>query len=189
MALTRRLLKGLGLDEEQIETVLGEHEQTAEALKRAEADAQRLADAEKELAEAKEALNAKSEELAKEREAFALYRAQAAEKAANEEKAALFRKALIEAGVSERHIDAIVRASDLTPFAVTDGKFEDEKAVAAYIRSEWGDFIPEVKTRGVRVENPPEFGEAGMSRPQIMGIRDDTERQRAIARNIDRFRV
>lgn len=185
MALTIRYLKGLGLDEEQAQRVLGELE--AEQAHSGE-QAQALTQAQQELTQARQEMETLGKTLAREREAFARYKARAEEAALRSQREALFRKALCEAGVAERHAQALTRASDLTRFAVRDGAFEDGDAVAEYITQEWGDFIPEVSTHGVRVQTPPDLAEPGMTRAQIMGIRDATDRQRAIADNIDRFR-
>ena len=60
MALTRRLLKGMGLTEEQMDTIIDAHTETVDSLKadlsRYKADAEALAGVRKELEEAKASL-------------------------------------------------------------------------------------------------------------------------------------
>ena len=119
---------------------------------------------------------------------FETYKTDAAEKEAAAQKAALYRAALKAAGVDEKRFDAILRVTDLSGIAVKDGKLEDEKGVIDAIKADYSDFIPTTTTTGTRVENPPVNTGAGMTRAQILGIRDATARQQAIAANIDQFK-
>ena len=120
---------------------------------------------------------------------FEAYKTAAAEKEIAAQKEALYRSALRAAGVDERRHDVILRATDLAAIRISDGRLEDAQAVGEAIRRDWGDFIPTRTTSGTRVENPPGNAGAGMTREQIMNIRDAAKRQRAIAANIDKFRM
>lgn len=188
MALTRRKLTAMGLTEEQVESIIEMHTETVDALKGYEADAKKLADVQKELDALKgdgDGYKDKYERLKKD---FDAYKADTEAKAAAAEKAKLYRAALKAAGVDERRFDTILRATDLSKVNVKDGKLEDEAAMLEVIKHEWDDFIPKTTTTGTRVENPPVNSGAGMTREQILAIKDTSARQKAIAENIDQFR-
>ena len=188
MALTRKMLRELGLGEEAIEAVIDAHTQTVDALKGYEAEARRLAQVQRELDELKAAHGDTLARYEHEREAFAEYRAQAEAREDNAHRAALYRAALRTAGVKENLHEQIVEMTNLSRLGVKDGHLADEAAVIEDIRSKYEDFIPAKTTTGTLVENPPVSGGAAMTREQIMGIRDAAARQRAIGANIGLFR-
>ena len=188
MALTRKMLRSMGLAEEQVEAIIGAHAEAVDALKGFEADARRLQDVQRELDALQAAHGETRRRYEEEHRAFAAYREQAERRADGERRAALYRAALTAAGVDARRHDAILRATDLSALRVEDGRLQDEAAVREAIRREWADFIPVTVTRGTSVENPPVNRSAGLSREQIMDIRDSAARQRAIAANLEQFR-
>ena len=188
MALTRKMLRELGLGEEAIETVIDAHTQTVDALKGYEAEARRLAQAQRELEELKAAQSDYQERYERERDAFSEYRAQVVAREDTARRAALYREALRAAGVKENLHEQIVEMTNLSQLGVTDGRFTDEAAVIDGIRSKYADFIPATTTAGTLVENPPVSAGAGMTREQIMAIRDASARQQAIGANIGLFR-
>lgn len=188
MALTRKMLAAMGLTEEQVSSIIEAHTEVVDALKGYKADAEKLAAVQQELDALKATdggYEAKYSALKKE---FDDYKADTEAKATAAEKAALYRAALKAAGVDERRFDAILRLADLSGLTVKDGKLVDEQAVIDSIKSEWGDYIPTTETRGTRVENPPKTEGAGMTREQILAIKDASARQRAIAENLDQFK-
>ena len=187
MALTRKMLRSMGLAEEQVEAIIDAHVEAVDALKGFEADARRLEAVSRELDAAKSAESETRRRYEDEHRAFEAYRAEAERRETDARKAALYRAALASAGVDARRHDAILRASDLSTLRVADGQLEDADAVREAIRREWGDFIPVTTTRGTRVEHPPVNRGAGLTREQIMDIRDSAARQRAIAANLEQF--
>ena len=188
MALTRKMLRELGLGEEAIEAVIDAHTQTVDALKGYEAEARRLSQVQQELDELKAAHGESLKRYEREREAFAQYRADAEAREDARRRAALYRAALRSAGVKENLHEQIVEMTNLSQLGVKDGKLADEAAVIEGIRSKYEDFIPATTTTGTLVESPPVSGGAGMTREQIMAIRDAAQRQRAIGANIALFR-
>lgn len=163
MAFTRKMLKSMGLTEEQVDAVIDAYVEATEPLKAYEADAKRLPEVQKELDELKAkgdgGYKAKYEQ---EHKAFDDYKAEIAAKAAAEEKKTLYRAALKAAGVDEKRFDAIVRATDLSAVSVKDGKLEDEKAVAETIKRDWSDFIP---VRTVTYDDVPTPPKADPAKP------------------------
>lgn len=188
MALTRKMLTAMGLTEEQVESIIEAHTETTNALSGYKADAEKLAAVQKELDELKGADGGYKKMYEDEHAAFEAYRADAVAKEAAAQKGTLYRAALRAAGVDERRFEVILRATDLSHLGVKDGKLEDEDGVLVAIRRDWADFIPTTQTRGTFVETPPRTEGAGMTREQILAIKDASARQQAIAENIDQFK-
>lgn len=160
MALTRKLLKGMGLTDEQVDTIIEAHTETVDGLK-AQADtykteAAKVPGLEKQLKEAEnsggEDWKAKYE---KEHSDFETFKSDAAAKetaAANER---LFRAELTALGITGKRADQIVKATNLAVFEVKDGAYADAAKVQQAIRDEWSEFVPTTTTSGAKVDNPP----------------------------------
>lgn len=192
MALTRSMLKGMGLTEEQVSAIIDAHTETVDglkdSLKAAKADADRLKDVQKELNELK-ASNGDDykSKFEKEHSDFESYKKTVAEEKAAEEKRSLYRKLLKDAGVDEKRIDAVMRVADLTKVTVKDGAIENAEELTGSIKSEWADFIGTTTTKGATVQNPPGSAGTRKTKEEIMQIKDASERQKAIAENHDLF--
>lgn len=172
MALTRKMLRAMGIEDEKADEIIEAHAETVDALKQQIADAgkggedaaklqKKVEQLEAELAEAKEGgdpdgLQAKYD---KEHEAFEAYKAEVSAKEADREKRGLYRKLLVDAGVGQRHVDAVLRASDLSKVTVKDGALEGADELAKGIRDEWGDLIPGTSTQGSEPATPPKGGQ------------------------------
>lgn len=193
MALTRKLLKGMGLTEEQVDTIIEAHTETVDGLKEQvktyKADAEKVPGLEKQIKELEngdgEDYKTKYEE---EHSKFESYKKDQAAKETAATTERLFRAELTALGITGKRADAIVRATDMTSLKVRDGALEDVKAVQDGIKTDWGDFIPATTTTGAKVDNPPaNTGGKYASREEIMKIKDAGERQKAIAANLDLF--
>ena len=154
------MLKGMGLTDEQIDTIIEAHTETVDGLKEQidtyKADAQKLPVVQKELDDLKAAedggYKAKYE---KEHADFDQYKkdVQAKETAATVER--LFRAELTAVGITGKRADAIVRATDMKTVKVKDGALEDAKSVQDAIKADWAEFIPATHTKGANVDTPP----------------------------------
>lgn len=200
MALTRKFLTALGIESEKVDEIIDAHVATVDALKEQIAQAKDDVD---ELAKAK----AKIEELTKQidenksdevfkvkyealKEEFKSYKSDIEAKATRETKVNAYRKLLESAGVSEKRIDSIIKVSG----DVVDGiKFDAENNVVGAdeltegIKTEWADFIVTEGIKGADVAKPPKVVDGKKSKEDILAIKDTTERQRAIAENLDLF--
>lgn len=172
MALTRKMLRAMGIEDEKADEIIEAHAETVDALKakaqeagdgagKAEELAKQAEQLKKELEEAQKAgdpdgLKAKYD---KEHEAFEAYKAEVSAKEADREKRGLYRKLLVDAGVGQRHVDAVLRASDLSKVTVKDGALEGADELARGIRDEWGDLIPGTSTQGAEPATPPKGGQ------------------------------
>lgn len=194
MALTNALLKSMGIENDQRDQIMAEHRAVVDSVI-AERDelrdtAAKVPHLEKEIEELKAAQpaedwQAKYDELKAE---FDGYKVQVDNEKAELEKARLYRSMLREAGVDEKRIDSIMKVTDLSGVGVADGAIADSETVMKAIADEWGDFIVQTNTQGVKVETPPTNAGAKMTRDEIMAIKDTSARQKAIAENLDQFR-
>lgn len=169
MALTRSMLKAMGIEDEKTDQIVQEHTQTVERINKELAEANERADGLKELAaqvpdlqkeleDAKakipsEDWQAKYNESVKEFEDF---KAQVERDKAEAEKKSLYRAVLREAGIDEQRIDAIVKVTDMGAIAVKDGAIEDSEALKESVAKEWAAFIPQESVQGAKVPEPPE---------------------------------
>lgn len=167
MALTRKLLRSMGIEDEKIEQILEAHAETVDALKEQrdqyKADAEKLPGVQRQLDELKEAGDDGYEaKYNAEHKAFEDYKAKIAAEKVAAEKTALYRQLLVKNGVDEKRLDAILRVTDMSKLTVKDGKLEGEEDLSKSIKSEWEGFIIGKKTEGAKVDNPPgEGGEGG----------------------------
>ena len=165
MGLTRKLLKGMGISDEQIDTIIEAHAETVDALKEQitgyKADADKLAEVEKELAEANKTIEANGKDSYKVKydavkEDFEKYKAEISAKETHGAKLAAYRDVLKACGVSGKRIDSILKVSNIDGIELDeDGKIKDGDALTDSIKSEWADFIVTEQTRGAKTATPP----------------------------------
>lgn len=194
MALTRAMLKGMQLTEEQVSAIIEEHSNTVQGLKdeikKYKADAEKLPEVQKELDKLKEGDgNNWEKKYNDEHKAFEDYKKEVAGKEETAKVRSEYRKLLVENGVGEKHIDAVLRVTDFSNVKIgKEGKLENADKLAESIKSEWAGFITTTGTKGAPVDNPPGGSKATMTKDDIMKIKDTSERQKAIAENIDLFK-
>lgn len=198
MALTRKLLKDLGLTEEQIDSIIDAHTKTVEWL-----NGQVAA-----LTEQKTAYEAAQTELdtlksgdyqakyeAVKRD-FDSFKAQITAKETAEKKAAAYRERLEACGIDPKRFDAILKITDLSGVEVgADGKLVDAAAVDQRIAEEWSAFKVSTNVKGENVPTPPAGGNKTMTRADIFKKDDHgryvlttEQRQKALAENPELLR-
>ena len=171
MALTRKMLRAMGIEDEKADEIIDAHAETVDALKQRIADAgkggedaaalqKQVEQLKADLAKAQEAgdadgMGAKYEE---ERKAFEDYKAQVAAKDADRTKRSLYRKLLAETGVDPKRLDAVMRVADLSKVEVKDGAIQGAEELEKGIREDWADFIPTTSTQGAEPATPPKAG-------------------------------
>lgn len=165
MALTRKMLKAMGIDDEKIDQIIEEHVESIDGLKaerdRYKSGAEEADGLRKQLEEAKaagegageyeEKYKAKCKELDD-------FKAKVDGEAAEREKRGLYRKLLADAGVDPKRIDTVLKVSDLSGVTVKDGTIEGADDLTESIKSDWADFIATTSTKGASVPNPPKGG-------------------------------
>lgn len=160
MALTRKMLKAMGVEEEKIDEIIDAHTETVNALKDQAKENSSAAATLKEVQKELDDLKAQGDggykdKYEKEHAAFEDYKSQTAQKELRATAERLFRAELDGVGITGKRADAIIRATDLTAIKVKDGALEDAKAVQDGIRADWAEFIPQTETKGAQVDNPP----------------------------------
>ena len=194
MALTRKSLKAMGLTEEQVESIIELHLEVKndleEQIKTYKADALKLPAVQKELDDLKKGDG--EDYKAKYDAEKAAHDKTKSEYAAKETAAKVkeaYRAMLKEAGIAEKYLGTVLKATDLSAVKLDkDGKIEGVDKLTESAKTEWADFISVTKTEGAKVDTPPKNnGGKYSSREEIMKIQDTTERQAAIAANLELF--
>ncbi len=195
MALTRKFLRALGIEDEKISEIIDAHTETVDALKderdRYKTEAESVGEVKKELDAAREQLAKADTEgykakYEKERGDFEAYRQNVDAEKASAAKSAAYRTMLEGIGIRGKLADTILSGTDLAKVELEDGRIKGASDLEQQIRADWRDYIPETRTQGAHVQNPPQTS-GGMTREQIMSIKDSADRQRAIAENLALF--
>lgn len=168
MALTRKFLKAMGLEDSQIEGIIGEHLETVNGLKGERDDLQEQLEAANQAPKPKakhadpkpseSGEDPYKEQLEAEKKAFADYKAQVEAEKAEEQKRGLYRDLLEKAGIDSKRINSVLKVSDLTKVTVKDGAIENADDLVKGIQKDWADFIPVKHTEGANVAKPPAVG-------------------------------
>lgn len=197
MALTRKMLKAMGIEEEKIDQIIEAHAETVDSLKEErnnyKADAEKLADVQKDLDRAKEQLAKKGEgetvakdEYDKLQKEYDDYKNDVQAKQTKMAKETAYRELLKSVGVGEKRIASILKVTDIEAIELDkDGKIKDADKHIESVKSEWADFIETQSQQGVSTPNPPaNNGKGGtMTKEQILAIKDGGLRRQAIAEN------
>lgn len=179
MALTRKMLKAMGIEDEKIEQIIEAHAETVEALKEKattyEADAKKLQGVQTELDDLKQSGGEWQKKYEKEHADFEAFKADQTKKETAAAKEKAYRALLKEAGVFEKRIDAIVKITDISGFELDEnGKIKDAKSVTDSIKTEYADFIVTTSERGAGAATPPPRQNDGdvMTKEKIYEMKD-----------------
>lgn len=201
MAFTRKFLSALGVDDEKVDEIIEAHTAVTNALKEerdkykseaeaASADAEKLAEVQKELDSLKADENPYEAKYNDLRAEYEQYKADTEAKALTAKKAKAYRELLKDAGVAEKRLDTVIKASPSEIEALEfeeDGKVKDAKTLTEQLKSTWSDFIVKTETKGTVTATPPETTGNTMTKEEIMAIKNPAERHKAIAENISLF--
>lgn len=198
MALTRKYLKEIGIEPEKIDLIIEAHTDTVDALKddrdKYKESADKVKGLEKELAEAK--ANAQTDSEWKEKyekvnSDFETYKKEQAEKETQASIRSAYKKLLKDAGVSEKRIDSVLKVTDLSEIKLDkDGNLENSDKLTESIKKDWSDFITSTDTKGAQtITQPNNNTKAGMTKEEILAIKDSATRQKAIAENHTLFGI
>ena len=163
MALTRKFLRALGIEDDKVEEIINAHLETVNPLKDERDGLKERADKTDELQKQVDALTeqgSNSEDLAKkyedEHKAFEAYKAEVEAGKAESAKKSAYRKLLESSGIDPKRIDAVMRVSDVSTVEVgEDGKIVDADKLTEQIKADWSDFVISTGTVGQRVDTPP----------------------------------
>lgn len=201
MALTRRALKAMGIEDEKIDEIINMHTETVEGLKadvaKYKADAETLPEVQRQLEKAQNDLEAGKKDSWKVKyeaikEEFESYKSEQAKKETRAAKEKAYRELLKQAGVSDKRLDAVLRVSDVDSVDLDDkGAVKDADKLTESIKSEWSDFIQTTTTQGAQTAVPPvNSGGSAMTKADIYKkddhgryIMSAAERQKALMEN------
>lgn len=196
MALTRKLLKGMGLTEEQIDSIIDAHTDSLEGLqskvKTLEAEAAEAKDLKKQLEDLKGGKDWKAEH-DKVKKELDDYRAEQQGKELSAKKRAAY-KALAEKGnIDPKRIETVLRADrdKIEALELDDkGEAKDADKLLEGIKADWADFVTTTVKKGVNNAKPPKSeGGGSMTKDEIMAIKDTAQRQAAIAEHHELFGI
>nr|DAH16768.1 MAG TPA: minor structural protein [Caudoviricetes sp.]DAV59653.1 MAG TPA: minor structural protein [Caudoviricetes sp.] len=198
MALTRKLLKGMGLTDEQVDTIIEAHTDTVDGLKadvsRYKADAEKLPTVQKELDDLKAAGDGGyKEKYEKEHKAFDDFKADitAKETKAAKEKAV---KAYYESkNITGDNLTIALRGSgaEIDGVELDGDKIKDTAALDALVSGAFAKLVSTTTTKGANIANPPAGGSPGTMTKADIYKKDDhghymlsaSERQKALMEN------
>lgn len=180
MALTRKMLKAMGIEDEKIDQIIEEHTESTDALKqqrddwKAKAEAKPATDPKPKDPEPTDEYKAKYDA---EKKAFEDYKANIEAEKSEADKRAKYRELIKEAGVDEKRIDAVLKISDLSGVTVKDGAIENAKKLVEGIKADFKEFIPVITTEGASVPKPPVAGGGAVTKEQFakMSLRQRNE--------------
>lgn len=194
MALTRKLLKGMGLTDEQVDTIIEAHTDTVDGLKEQvktyKADADKLPTVQKELDDLKAAGDDGWEQKAKDWEKK--YTDLVTENKNKETRAA--KEAAVKAYYESKGITgdnltiAMMGSGEALEKLELDGdKIKDAAALDALVGGAFAKLVSTTTTVGVKTQTPPKNGGGKMTREEIVKIQDPVERRAAIRDNMELF--
>lgn len=194
MALTVKMLKGLGLTDEQREAVLEEHARTVDEIKverdRLKKDAEKLITVQKELDDLKAADDGGWEEKAKGWEKK--YTDLVAENKSKETRAA--KEAAVKAyyegkGITGDNLTIAMMGSGeaIEKLELDVDKIKDAAALDALVGGAFAKLVSTTTTEGLKTQTPPKNGGGKMTREEIVKIQDPVERRAAIRDNMELF--
>lgn len=168
MAVTRKLLRALGIEDEKADQILEAHTETVNEIKaerdRYKEDAEKLPGVQKELDDLKEAAEQNAQNPYKAqyeavKKQFDDYKADVAAKQEKDAKTAAYRKLLADAKVSDKLIDSIMKVTSVDDLELDDkGQFKNAEDLKKSITEEWSGFIVKEETHGAQQYNPPGTG-------------------------------
>lgn len=196
MALTRKLLEGMGIEDKQIETIIEAHVDSLDYIKKDRdkyrEEAAKVPNLQKQLEEAKADtsltdLQAKYDELDKQLKAvtterdglktqFDTYKEEVQGKEETRAKAEAYRGILKKAGIADKYIDTVMRVADLSGVEFEEGEVKGADEMAEKAKETWADFVVKTQTQGAEPETPPK-AEGGIEGANPRALQIAKERQ------------
>lgn len=167
MALTRKMLKAMGIEDEKIDQIIDAHTETVDGLKadieKYRTDAEKLPGVQKELETAQADLEAGKKDSWKVKydaikEEFEGYKSEQTKKETRAAKESAYRNLLKATGINEKRIESVLKVSDVDSLELDDkGAIKDAAKLTDSIKTEWADFISTTMTKGAESHTPPQI--------------------------------
>ena len=199
MALTRKLLKSMGIEDEKIDQIIEAHAETVDALKAERDGFKEKAGEADSLAKERDSLRTQVEQLqkdggdaAKVQAEFDAYKKQVETEKANTGKTEAVRKLLKGSGVErDTFLDLLMGRVDLDKVTLDEnGAVKDADSFIKGMKEDYADCFGKVETANPGASNPLSGGKNGAgkkTREEIMKIEDYGERMKAISENLEAF--
>ena len=162
MALTRKLLKGMGLTDEQVDTIIEAHTDTVDGLKadvsKYKSDAEKLAGVEKELNDLKAMGDGGyKEKYEKEHKAFEDYKADITAKESKAAKEKAVRAYFESKNITGANLDLAMRGcgEEMAALELDGDKIKDTKSLDALVDGTYKGLVSTTQTKGANPANPP----------------------------------
>ena len=162
MSLTRKLLKGMGLTDEQLDTIIEAHTDTVDGLKEQvktyKADAEKMTNVQKELDALKAAGDGGfKEKFEKEHSDFENFKKTIQEKETKAAKESAAKAFFESKGITGNSLEIAMRGSSAEIAALDlDGeKIKDSSALDALVNGTFKALVSTTTTRGANIPNPP----------------------------------
>ena len=167
MALTRKFLSAMGIEEDKIDQIISAHSETVTGLKEEidqyKSDALKLPEVQKELDAAtktlkdstKDSYKVKYEAIKEEYEGYKKGIEEGKLKTAKQD---AYRKLLKESKIDDKRIDAVIKVSESIIEGIeldADGKAVNQASLIEGIKTEWADFIVTEGVEGAKTSTPP----------------------------------
>ena len=192
MALTRKLLKGMGLTDEQVDTIIEAHTDTVDGLKsdisKYKADAEKLPTVQKELDDLKakgdDGWKDKHDKVKKDFEDYKNGVESEKSKAAKEKAARAYFEGK---NIIGKSLELAMRASaaEIAGLDLDGEKIKDTAVLDGLVAGDLAALVGSTTVRGSGTANPPANGGSGSpkTKEDILNIRDGVERRKAMAEN------
>lgn len=196
MALTRKLLKGMGLTDEQVDTIIEAHTDTVDGLKadvsKYKADAEKLSGVQKQLDDLKAAGDGGyKEKYEKEHKAFETYKTDITAKESKAAKEKAVRAYFESKNITGANLDLAMRGcgEEMAALELDGDKIKDTKSLDALISGTYKGLVSTTQTHGANPANPPANNTGGIKTREDIYKKDDkgryvmstSERQHALA--------
>lgn len=114
---------------------------------------------------------------------FEDYKVEQTKKETRATKEKAYTEILKDAGITtEKAIAKVIKYTNFDELELDDsGKIKDAKERMKSVKEEWSELVSETHTAGAETPHPPTTGKGGgMTKEEIMQIKDTTERQKAL---------
>ncbi len=162
MALTRKLLKGMGLTDEQVDTIIEAHTDTVDGLKadvsKYKADADKLPGVQKELDDLKAAGDGGyKEKYEKEHSAFEAFKTDITAKESKAAKEKAVRAYFESKNITGANLDLAMRGcgEEMAALELDGEKIKDTKALDALVDGTYKGLVSTTQTKGANPATPP----------------------------------
>ena len=192
MALTRKMLKAMGIEEEKIDQIIEAHTETVDALKADrdsyKNDASKLKKVQEELDE----LKAKGDDGWKEKhdkvkKEYDDYKNEVTAKESKAIKEKAVRAFYEEKGITGKNLEIAMRGSraEIDGIEMDGEKIKDTASLKALVDGDFASLVATTTTKGAKTSNPPANGGKGTdnTKEEIMAIRDGAVRRQEMLNN------